>query len=80
MFDLLSTIKEILLGFFDAVGEFCSWVGTLITDLIDILVKAGMAVANVGIWLTNIIPAPCLAVFMSILGVAVIYKFLGREG
>lgn len=80
MFDLLHSIKEIILGFFDAVGEFCSWIGSLITDLIDVLVKAGNAAKNVGIWLTDFLPAPALAVFTTILGVAVIYKFLGREG
>lgn len=80
MFDLLHTIKDILLGFFDAVGTFFQWVGELLTDIADIAVKAGYAVANVTSWLTGLLPAPVLALLLSIIAVVVIYKILGREG
>lgn len=80
MFDLLHTIKEILLGFFDAVGSFLTWLGEMLSDIADVLYNAGLAVANITVWLTGLLPAPVLALFLSILSVVVIYKVLGREG
>lgn len=80
MFDLLRTIKEILLGFFDAVGTFIEWVGELLSDIADVIVASGKAVINVSAWLAGLLPAPVLALFMSIIGAVVVYKILGREG
>ena len=80
MFDLLHTIKDILLGFFDAVGNFFEWVGELLTDIADVAAKAALAVANVTVWLTGLLPSPLLALFLSIIAIVVVYKVLGREG
>ena len=60
MFELLSTIKDILLGFFDAVGTFVMWLGEMLTDIADIIVKAGIAVANLTAWLTGLLPPAVL--------------------
>lgn len=80
MFELLHTIKDILLGFFDAVGTFCEWVGELLTDISDVAVKASLAVVNVTVWFTGLLPIPLLGIFLSIIAIVVIYKVLGREG
>lgn len=80
MFELLHTIKDILLGFFDAVGTFCEWVGELLTDIADVAAKAVLAVANVTVWFTGLLPTPLLALFLSIIAIVVVYKVLGREG
>lgn len=80
MFDLLHTIKEILLGFFDAVGTFFEWVGELLSDIADLVVKCGLAVADLTAWLGSLLPVSVSALFLSIIAVVVIYKVLGREG
>lgn len=80
MFDLLHTIKDMLFGFFEAVGTFFNFIGDLLTDIVDVFVKATAAMGNALVWIGSMIPASALAVFGSILTVAVIYKFLGREG
>lgn len=80
MFDLLHTIKEIMLGFFDAVGSFFSWCGELISDIVDVSVKASLAVAHTAVWIARIVPDEVGAIFGAILAVVVIYKVLGREG
>lgn len=80
MFDLLGTIKDMLFGFFEAVGTFFEWVGSLIMDTVDVLVKAGAALGNAMVWIVTMIPQPAAVIFSSILAVVVIYKFLGREG
>lgn len=80
MFDLLKDFRDMVLGFFEAVGEFFTWIGSLISDLVDTFVKATMAAGHAIVWVGQMIPAPALAIFTSIIAVAVIYKFLGREG
>lgn len=80
MFDLLHTIKEILLGFFDAVGTFFEWVGELLSDIADLVVKCGLAVTDLTAWLGSLLPVSVSALFLSIIAVVVIYKVLGREG
>lgn len=80
MFDLLHTIKDILLGFFDAVGTFLQWIGELFTDIANVAVNAALAVADVTVWFTGLLPAPLLALFLGIIAIVVVYKILGREG
>lgn len=80
MFDLISTIKEILLGFFDACGTFFTWVGELINDIADVAVNGAKALSNAVVWVGQILPSPVSAIFGTILAVVVVYKILGREG
>lgn len=80
MFDLLSTIKDILYGFFESVGTFFDFVVGFISDTVDVLVKAGVALGNAMTWIAVMIPPEAALIFTSILSVVVIYKFLGREG
>lgn len=80
MFDLLHTIKDMLYGFFVAVGTFFNFIGDLITDIVDVFIKATSAMGNALVWIGSIIPHSAAVIFGSILSVAVIYKFLGREG
>lgn len=80
MFDLLHTIKDMLYGFFEAVGTFFNFIADLVVDIVDVFTKATTAVTNAGVWIAVIMPRACVGVFITILGVAVIYKFLGREG
>ena len=80
MFELLGKIRDIIVGGFEAIGTFFTWVGELLSDVVDVFVKATQAMRNASVWLVHMIPTPALAVFTAILTVAVIYKFLGREG
>ena len=80
MFDLLKKVRDIIVGGFEAIGTFFEWVGGLFQDIINLGVQAGKAVANIGVWFTGFIPAPALALLLTIFGVVIIYKILGREG
>ena len=80
MFDLLKKIRDIIVGGFEAMGTFFTWVGELIGDIANVAVNAGQAVVNVSTWLSSWLPPEALALFMSIIAIVVVYKILGREG
>lgn len=80
MFDLLSSLYESIVAFFESVGEFLLWVGELLSDIVSVAAAALDAAADVKTWLTDYIPTELMAIFALIIAVVVIYKILGREG
>lgn len=72
MLDLLSNIVDLLVDFFTAIGS-------LLSDLFDVIVKVGRAasfIPDLFSWL----PRSVSAILISTFAVVVVYKVLGREG
>lgn len=80
MFDLLKKIRDIIVGGFEAIGTFFGWVGSLISDIVEVAVNAAKAVANVSTWLITSLPLELVTLTMAIIAIVVVYKILGREG
>lgn len=80
MFDLLSSLYESIVAFFESVGEFLMWVGELLSDIVSVATAALDAADDVKDWLVDYFPTELMAIFALIIAVVVIYKILGREG
>lgn len=80
MFDLLSSLYESIVAFFESVGDFLMWVGELLSDIVSVAAAALDAADDVKDWLVDYFPAELMAIFALIIAVVIIYKILGREG
>ena len=72
MFDLLSNILDLLVTFFD-------WVGSLIDQLVNVVVQVGKAVTSFPDYISWL-PPDLIAVLVLTVAVVAAYKILGREG
>lgn len=80
MFDLLSSLYESIVAFFESVGDFLMWVGELLSDIVSVAAAALDSADDVKNWLVDYFPTELMAIFALIIAVVVIYKILGREG
>lgn len=72
MFDLLSNILDLLVQFF-------TWVGSLISGLVNLVVQVGKAVTSFPDYISWL-PPEIAAVLVATIAVVAAYKILGREG
>lgn len=80
MFDLLSSLYDSIVAFFESVGDFLMWVGELLSDIVSVAAAALDSADDVNNWLVDYFPTELMAIFALIIAVVVIYKILGREG
>lgn len=75
----MGAIIDFFTGIADlAIGAFEFLIGT-IRDIVYIAQLTGKAIAAIPGYLT-LLPAPVVALLMTIFAIVVIYKILGREG
>lgn len=72
-----------LIGFFESIGNMLSsvfgFVIGLIEDLVYMVTLLGKFIVSIPSYLAWL-PAPVVIIIVSIFGVVLIYKILGREG
>ena len=76
---LLETIKDFFLSVSDVITSLVDFVVGMITDLVYVVKLCGSFVLKIPT-LFSWLPAPAVAIIVSIFAVVVIYKILGREG
>lgn len=75
----MGAIIDFFTGIADlAIGAFEFLIG-IISDIVYVVQLTGRAIAAIPGYLT-LLPAPVVALLMTIFAVVVIYKILGREG
>ena len=74
---------DAIIGFFaglvDVLGGLVDFVIGLVADLVYLAQITGKAVASIPSYFAWV-PAPVLALLLSVFAVVVLYKILGREG
>lgn len=76
---MLETIKDFFLSVADVITSLVDFVVGMITDLVYVVKLCGSFVLKIPT-LFSWLPAPAVAIIVSIFAVVVIYKILGREG
>lgn len=76
---MLETIKNVFLGFINLITSLVDFVVGLIKDIVYVVKLTGGFVAKIP-RLFSWLPAPVIALFVTLFAVVVIYKILGREG
>lgn len=76
---MLETIKDFFLSLADVITSLVDFFIGMITDLVYVVKLCGSFVLKIPT-LFSWLPAPAVAIILSIFAVVVIYKILGREG
>lgn len=76
---MLETIKDFFLGLADVITSLVDFVVGLIEDIVYVVKLCGTFVLKIPVFFSWL-PAPAVALIVSIFGVVVVYKILGREG
>lgn len=76
---MLETIKNAFLGFINLITSLVDFVVGLIKDIVYVVKLTGGFVAKIP-QLFSWLPAPVVALFITLFAIVVIYKILGREG
>ena len=76
---MLSTIKQFFTGFADIVTAVVDFFIGFVQDIVFVVKLTGSFVAKIP-YFFSWLPAPALAIIVTLFGVVVIYKVLGREG
>lgn len=76
---MLETIKNAFLGFINLITSLVDFVVGIIKDIVYVVKLTGSFVAKIP-QLFSWLPAPVIALFVTIFAIVVIYKILGREG
>lgn len=75
----MTAIIEFITGIADGLFAIVDFMGGLIEDLLYVVTLVGKFVVSIPEYLSWL-PAPVLALFVSLFSVVVIYKIVGREG
>lgn len=76
MFDAIANGIQSIVDFFSMVIDF---VITLVSDIGKMAVALGETIVKLPTYL-GFLPSSIIAVFLTIFGIVVVYKILGREG
>lgn len=76
---MLSTLKEYIIGIGELFSSLYHFVLDFFSDIVYVVKLTAQFVANIPNYFSWL-PAPVLALIVSIFAVVVIYKVLGREG
>lgn len=76
---MLETIKNIFMGFVNMVTSLVDFVVGIFQDIVYVVKLTGGFVAKIPT-LFSWLPAPVVALFVTLFAIVVIYKVLGREG
>lgn len=76
---MLETIKDIFVGFVNTVTSLVDFVVGIIQDIVYVVKLTAGFVAKIP-QLFSWLPAPVIALFVTLFAIVVIYKILGREG
>lgn len=75
----MGAIVKFFEGFATAISAIINFVVDMVADLLYIIKLTGQFLVNIPSYFSWL-PAPVLAVIVSIFGIVVIYKIMGREG
>lgn len=76
---MLKEIFNAITGFFDLVTSLVDFVIGFITDLVYVVTLVGQFVLKVPSYFAWL-PSPAITMIVTVFGIVVIYKILGREG
>lgn len=79
MFDLLGNVLDVLCTIGDGIASFFRFIGQVVEDIISVALNAGYAFIHIDNWLSAL-PSVVTSMLTAMLGIAVVYKILGREG
>lgn len=76
---MLETIKNFFLGLTDVITSLIDFVVNLIGDLVYVVKLCGAFVLKIPTFFSWL-PSECVLLIVTVFGVVVAYKILGREG
>lgn len=76
---MLETIKNFFLGIANVITSLIDFVIGFVEDIVYVVKLVGTFVAKIPS-LFSWLPAPAVALIVTVFGVVVIYKVMGREG
>lgn len=78
MSDLIGNIIDLLSTIGNGISKFFDYVATLFNDIVEVIILCGRAIIHFDEWFAAM-PSIVTSVITTFLGIAVLYKVLGRE-
>lgn len=80
MFSLLKSIADMFVSFFETVVTLLEFLLDTISGIADMLLLVAQSVVQAPLWIARIFPPVFVSGCVTMFGVVVLYKIIGREG